>query len=56
MADKIAPKDLAVRKDDFVLIDVREADEVRKMAQSKALSTYHLDSSYETPGRENWTT
>ena len=28
MADKIAAKDLAAKKDDFVLIDVREADEV----------------------------
>jgi phage shock protein E len=28
MADKIAAKDLADRKDDFVLIDVREADEI----------------------------
>lgn len=28
MADKIAAKGLAKRKDDFVLIDVREADEV----------------------------
>ena len=28
MADKIAAKDLADRKDNFVLIDVREADEV----------------------------
>jgi rhodanese-related sulfurtransferase len=27
MADKIAPKDVAEKKDDFVLIDVREADE-----------------------------
>lgn len=30
MADKIAPKDLAGRKDDIVLIDVREADEVKE--------------------------
>jgi phage shock protein E len=28
MADKIRAKDLAVNKSDFVLIDVREADEV----------------------------
>ena len=28
MADKIAPKDLAAKKGDFVIIDVREADEV----------------------------
>src|SRR5919108_3699486 len=28
MADKIAAKDLADRKGDFVLIDVREADEI----------------------------
>jgi rhodanese-related sulfurtransferase len=28
MADKIAAKDLAARKEEFVLIDVREADEV----------------------------
>jgi rhodanese-related sulfurtransferase len=28
MADKITSKDLADKKDDFVLIDVREADEV----------------------------
>ena len=28
MADKITPKDLAGRKKDFVLIDVRESDEV----------------------------
>jgi phage shock protein E len=28
MADKITAKDLADRKDDFVLIDVREADEI----------------------------
>ena len=28
MADKITAKDLAGRKKDFVLIDVREADEV----------------------------
>ncbi|HEV8406019.1 MAG TPA: rhodanese-like domain-containing protein [Nitrososphaera sp.] len=28
MADKITVKDLAERKNDFVLIDVREADEV----------------------------
>ena len=28
MADKITAKDLAEKKDDFVLIDVREADEV----------------------------
>lgn len=28
MADKITAKDLAVRKNDFVVIDVREADEV----------------------------
>ncbi|NWG36681.1 rhodanese-like domain-containing protein [Nitrososphaera sp.] len=28
MADKIAAKDLVAKKDDFVLIDVREADEV----------------------------
>jgi len=28
MADKIAAKDLAEKKGDFVLIDVREADEV----------------------------
>jgi len=28
MADKITPKDVAEKKDEFVLIDVREADEV----------------------------
>jgi rhodanese-related sulfurtransferase len=28
MADKITPKDLADKKGDFVLIDVREADEI----------------------------
>jgi rhodanese-related sulfurtransferase len=28
MADKITAKDLAGKKDDFVIIDVREADEV----------------------------
>lgn len=28
MADKITPKDVSEKKDDFVLIDVREADEV----------------------------
>ena len=28
MADKITAKDLGDRKDDFVLIDVREADEI----------------------------
>ena len=28
MADKITAKDLADKKDDFVLIDVREADEI----------------------------
>ena len=28
MAEKISAKDLAEKKDDFVLIDVREADEV----------------------------
>lgn len=28
MADKITAKDLATKKDDFVLIDVRESDEV----------------------------
>jgi rhodanese-related sulfurtransferase len=30
MADKITPKDLAEKKDEFVLIDVREADEVKE--------------------------
>ena len=28
MADKITPRGLAEKKDDFVLIDVREADEI----------------------------
>ncbi len=30
MADKIAAKGLAAKKDEFVLLDVREADEVEK--------------------------
>ena len=31
MADKITAKDLAENKGDFVVIDVREADEITKM-------------------------
>jgi hypothetical protein len=44
MADKITPKDVAEKKDDFVLIDVREAYGELKMAQLREPSIYHLDS------------
>jgi 2,3-bisphosphoglycerate-independent phosphoglycerate mutase len=44
MADKIRAKDLAVNKSDFVLIDVREADEVAEDGTMKKLSIYRLDS------------
>jgi rhodanese-related sulfurtransferase len=55
MADKITAKDLAEKKGDFVLIDVREADEVKwqRMGLLKLLPIFHLDSSSEMQGKEN---
>jgi hypothetical protein len=47
MADKITPKDVAEKKDDFVVIDVREADEVAENGDGiieGAVNIYHLDS------------
>jgi rhodanese-related sulfurtransferase len=46
MADKITAKDLTHKKGDFVLIDVREAEEVAEemVPQLKELSISHLDS------------
>ena len=44
MADKITAKDLAEKKSDFVLIDVREADEIAEDGMIQGAVIYHLDS------------
>ena len=38
MAEKITPKELQARKDDYVIIDVREADEFKEGQIDGAIS------------------
>ncbi|MDQ4067168.1 MAG: rhodanese-like domain-containing protein [Thermoproteota archaeon] len=42
MADKITPKDLAAKKDQYVIVDMREPDEIQKEGKMEGAETIPL--------------